>query len=314
MEKGEKAGSGAGEQVARVSASQLDLAPGKAARLNRMLYQYGPANGTLLILPYDHGMEHGPIDFLKNERSADPAYLFELAIEGRFSGIATHYGIASRYFRQYAGEIPLVVKVSGKTNVPPGEEAFSALDANVEDAVRMGADAIGYTLYVGSPSQDRDFPQLGRIRRACDRFGLPLIVWAYPRGRAIEAKGGRDSLYAVDYASRLAMELGADVVKINLPQPHKPGSDYPEEYQRLEQQEGPEEWTRRVVRSAQRALVIFSGGSYKTDEELLENVEMGIRAGAHGLIAGRNFWQRPRGEALEMIERVHQILEQHGSP
>lgn len=297
----------------RVTLEDLDLDPGRRARLVRMLSSFGPGNGTLLVLPYDHGIEHGPIDFLRNEESADPAYLFELAIEGRFSAIATHYGIAARYFKPYAGEIPLIVKISGKTNIPPDDEAFSALDAGVEDAVRLGAEGIGYTLYVGSPRQERDFLQLKQVRQDCDRFGMPLFIWAYPRGRDIEAKGGRDSLYAVDYASRLAMELGADVVKINLPQCRKPGTPYPESYERLEEEEEPFEMTRRVVHSAQRTLVIFSGGGFKSDEEFLQNVEMGMRAGAHGLIAGRNIWQRPRREALEMIGRIHEILAEHGS-
>jgi len=295
----------------RIHLDGLALAPGKQARLARMLYTYGPGNGTLLVLPYDHGIEHGPIDFMRNPESADPAHLFELAIDGDYSAIATHYGVAARYFPDYAGEIPLIVKISGKTNIPPDDEAFSALDASVEDAVRIGADGIGYTLYVGSPSQDRDFQQLGWIRRECERFGLPLIVWAYPRGRSVEAKGGRDSLYMVEYGARLSMELGADVVKVNIPKPRKADTKYPEAYDELESEDIATK-TERVVRAAQRALVIFSGGGYKTDEEFLDNVRMGMEAGANGLIAGRNVWQRPRDEALAMTERIHEVLESHG--
>ena len=295
----------------RVHLDDLALAPGKEARLARMLYTYGPGNGTLLVLPYDHGIEHGPIDFMRNPESADPAHLFELAIDGDYSAIATHYGVAARYFPDYAGEIPLIVKISGKTNVPPDDEAFSALDASVEDAVRIGADGIGYTLYVGSPRQDRDFQQLGWIRQKCDRFGLPLIVWAYPRGRAVEAKGGRDSLYMVEYGARLAMELGADVVKVNIPKPRKADTTYPEAYDDLEGMDLAAK-IERVINAAQRTLVIFSGGGYKTDEKFLENVTMGMEAGANGLIAGRNVWQRPRDEALAMTERIHQILDAHG--
>ncbi len=294
----------------RIHLDDLALPPGKEARLARMLYTYGPGNGTLLVLPYDHGIEHGPIDFTRNPQSADPAHLFELAIDADCSAIATHYGIAARYFPDYAGEIPLIVKVSGKTNVPPDDEAFSAVDASVEDAVRIGADAIGYTLYVGSPSQDRDFPQLAKIRHDCDRFGLPLVVWAYPRGRDVEAKGGRDSLYMVEYGARLAMELGADVVKVNVPTPRKPDADYPAPYDDLEDLE-PASKIERVVDAAQRALVIFSGGGYKGDEAFLANVRMGMEAGATGLIAGRNVWQRPREEALELTGRIHEILEDH---
>src|SRR5690606_15747990 len=95
--------------------------------------------------------------------------------------------------------------------------ALSPLLARVEDAVRLGADAIGYTLYVGSPRQDEDLRQFEAVRSECERYGIPIIMWAYPRGEAVEKKGGRDSLYAVDYAARVAAEVGADMVKLNIP-------------------------------------------------------------------------------------------------
>jgi class I fructose-bisphosphate aldolase len=129
---------------------------------------------------------------------------------------------------------------------------------------------------------------------------------------AVEAKGGRDSLYAVDYAARTALELGADVVKINLPKPHKESSKHPDQYAELEGERF--EMTRRVVASAQRCLVLFSGGSYKDDESFIRDVEMGMRAGAVGLIAGRNMWQRPRAEALPVIEKVHALLDSFAAP
>ena len=296
----------------RPTLEELHLNAGKKTRLRRLLYQAGPANGTLLFLPYDHGIEHGPIDFLSNPESADPAYLFRLAIEGRFSGIVTHPAVAQRYYPEFAGKVPLIVKINGKTAIPPDDEAFSPLTGTVEDAVRLGADAIGYTLYTGSPSQDRDIPQLSEVRREAERLGMPLIVWSYPRGRAVEEKGGRESLYAVDYAARMALELGADVVKINLPKPHKESSKHPDQYAELEGERF--EMTRRVVASAQRCLVLFSGGSYKDDESFLRDVEMGMRAGAVGLIAGRNMWQRPRAEALPVIEKVHALLDSFAAP
>ena len=101
----------------------------------------------------------------------------------------------------------------------------------MEDAVRLGADAVGYTLYVGTPAQERDFAQYLRVREDAQRLGMPLIVWSYPRGAAIDAKGGKDSFYAVDYAARTASELGADVVKVNFPHPEKQ-SGVPEPYRR----------------------------------------------------------------------------------
>ena len=193
------------------------LPPGKRARLRRLLFEFGPGDGTLMLLPIDQGIEHGPRDFFPNPASKDPEYQFRLAAEGGYSAIACQIGLATKYYPDFAGQVPLILKVNGKTDVPPSDEASLALQRGVEDAVRLGADAVGYTLYVGSPRQDEDLEQLGGVREDCERFGMPLVVWAYPRGSAIEKKGGRDSFYAIDYAARMAMEMGADVVKLNMP-------------------------------------------------------------------------------------------------
>jgi len=182
----------------RPALRSLGLSPGKLARLKRLLYTYGPGGGTLLVLPIDQGLEHGPVDFFANPDSLDPSYQYALARDGRFSAIALHIGLAEKYFHEYAGDVPLILKLNGKTSIPPDTQAFSALTGTVEDAVRLGADAVGYTVYVGSPAQDRDFRQLLDVRRDAERFGLPLVVWAYPRGEAVAKKGGRESLYAVD--------------------------------------------------------------------------------------------------------------------
>ena len=125
--------------------------------------------------------------------------------------------MASKYYPDYAGQVPLLLKLNSKTDVPPSDEAFSPCHATVEDAVRLGADAVGYTLYVGSPKQDDDFIQLGKVRQDCDRFGMPLVIWAYPARPRHREEGGPDSLYAIDYAARVAMEMGADIVKLNMP-------------------------------------------------------------------------------------------------
>ena len=190
----------------------LGLSTGKKARLHRILYQHGLHNGTALFLPYDQGLEHGPRDFFANPAAGDPRYIVKLAVEGGFNGIAIQIGLAEKFYWDFAGEVPLVLKLNGKTEIPPDDEALSPLHASVEDAVRLGADAVGYTMYVGTPAQERDFAQYRSVRRDAHRLGMPLIVWAYPRGSAIEAKGGKSSFYAVDYAARTASELGADVV------------------------------------------------------------------------------------------------------
>jgi class I fructose-bisphosphate aldolase len=291
----------------RPKLSELDLPLGKRVRLNRLLYEHGPGNGRLLILPIDQGMEHGPLNFFPNPDSKFPRYQYELARRGGYSAIALHYGLASKYLRDYAGEIPLILKINGKTNIPSDDEALSSLTATVEDAVRLGADAVGYTLFVGSPRQDEDMLQLMEVRGECDRYGMPLVVWSYPRGAAINAKGGRNSFYAVDYAARLAEEMGADIVKVNFPELN-PEKDKlcPKPYNDLKISEV--EAFSQVVQSAGRALVLVSGGSKISDEDLLNKVRMSFEAGATGLIFGRNMWQRPLEEALALTARVKQII------
>ena len=164
--------------------------------------------------------------------------------------------------------MPLILKVNGKTDIPSSAKAFSTCNASVEDAVRLGADAIGYTLYVGSPRQDEDLAQLRQVRQDCDRYGMPLVVWSYPRGEAIDAKGGAGSFYAIDYAARMAMEMGADVVKLNMPKidPAK-DKDAPAPYNEMEVDEA--EAIRQCVESAGRSLVVLSGGSKVDDETVL---------------------------------------------
>ncbi len=296
----------------RARLSEMGLSLGKHARLKRMLYGHGPGGGTLLVLPIDQGLEHGPADFFENPEAQDPAYQFELARDGRFSAIALHVGLAEKYFSEYAGEVPLILKLNGRTNIPPDAEAFSPLTGTVEDAVRLGADAVGYTIYVGSPAQDRDFRQFQEVRAEADRFGMPVIVWAYPRGEFVAKKGGRDSLYAIDYAARVALELGADIVKVNYPRRSEKDRDSPPPYNQLDLT--PDEMFHRVVKSAGRAMVLVSGGEKISDADLLKKVRSSMDAGATGIIFGRNLWQRPRNDALVLTRELHAIFRDYVQP
>ncbi len=293
--------------IPRVKLSDMNLSPGKRVRLHRLLYEHGPANGTLLLLPIDQGLEHGPVDFFDNPDSLDPEFQFRLAVEAGFSGIALHVGLAEKYLSSYAGRVPLVLKLNGKTTIPSDEAAFSPQTASVEDAVRLGADAIGYTLYVGSPAQDEDFLQLAAIREEAEHFGMPLVVWSYPRGEAIAKKGGRESMYAIDYAARVACELGADIVKVNMPKlEHDKLSEQPAPYN--EWRPSLQEAVTKIVSSAGRTLVIFAGGSRVSDEDLLNKARLAMESGATGLIFGRNVWQRQYGEATDITQKIRTMM------
>ncbi|MFP4497533.1 MAG: class I fructose-bisphosphate aldolase [Vulcanimicrobiota bacterium] len=285
------------------------LNTGKKTRLKRLLYKYGPGNGKLMILPYDQGLEHGPRDFFVNHDSKNPEYIYKLAIEGGFSAVAVQVGIAQKYHHKYAGDIPLVLKLNGKTEIPSDEEALSPLNADVEDAVRLGADAVGYTLYVGSPRQDEDFIQFKKVRQDALKYGMPLIIWSYPRGQAIEKKGGKNSFYAIDYAARVAQELGADVVKLNFPQNGKHRENMPQPYGDLKWD--PEKSMEEVVHSAGNTLVIVSGGSKIDDEALMKKIEHSLKAGVAGIIFGRNIWQREWEKALEIAHRIKEVMKKY---
>ncbi len=296
--------------TSRAGLDELGLSTGKKARLHRLLYLNGLGNGTALFLPYDQGLEHGPRDFFANPPASDPGYVLRLAIEGGFNGIVLQIGLAEKFYWTYAGEIPLVLKLNGRTDVPSDAAPRSPVNATVAEAVRLGADAVGYTLYVGSPAQEADFEVLRTVRADAQRLGMPLVVWAYPRGSAIEAKGGKTSFYAVDYAARVASELGADVVKVNFPQPELRTAVKPEYDREFSSREA----IGAVVRSANRTLVLVSGGERAGDDAMLEKARESMDAGALGLIFGRNTWQRGHTESLRFVAGLREILAAHPSP
>jgi len=288
------------------------LVPGEKRRLHELMFAHGPGNGKIMLLPIDQGLEHGPRDFFDNPPAADLEFELRLAAEAGFSGIACHIGLAEKHMKKWAGRVPLVLKINGKTSILPDDRPFSPLDATVEDALRMGADAIGYTLYVGSPAEAEDIAQFARVRQEARRFGMPVIMWAYPRGPHVEERGGgRDSLAMVDYAARLANELGATLCKINLPVPPKPDDDGPPSpfkgygrFKGLTQEQA----LRMAVHSAGRTGVLVSGGSRLSDADLMEKSRLCLEAGADGLIFGRNIWQRKYDDALKISREIREMM------
>ncbi len=295
---------------------QQHLGLGKRTRLQRILIaqQSIPLRadsifpGMALLLSIDQGLEDGPRDFFSNPAASDPDYQLHLAKEGAFSGIILQIGLAEKYFWNYAGEVPLVLKLNGRTSIPSDRTPFSPLLATVRDAVRLGADAVGYTLYVGSSAQDQDFLQYQKVREEAEVYGMPLILWAYPRGEAVESKGGRDSLFAVDYAARLADEVGADLVRLNEPSfDAEKNKLCPHPYNTLCLSR--EEALAKVVRTANKTMVLISGGSRSNEEELLTKTRLAMEAGATGMVFGRSLWSRPLEESLRLVSSIRQQME-----
>ncbi len=289
----------------RPSLAASSVSHGKRVRLWRLFYGSGPRNGTLIVLPLDQGLEHGPTDFFPPPPALNPDYQFRLALEGNYSAIALGVGLAEKYMKDYCGRVPLILKLNGKTNIADDAEAVSPAYASVEDAVRLGADAVGYTMYVGTPRQDVEIREYQKVRQDCERLGMPLVMWAYPRGRSIEAKGGKGTLLAQDYAARVAEEMGADIVKLHEPTPDT--DRVPEPYRSL-REDAPAR-VRRVVRSAGRVFVLFSGGEKDDrDERVLEKVRLYMDGGATGVMFGRNMWLRKFDDAVALTRKVHAIV------
>jgi len=235
--------------------------------------------GRAIILAYDHGIEHGPTDFMDNEKSADPAYIIDIAVKLGFDGLVLQRGLAEKY---YGGQIPLILKLNGKTSLYPGEP-ISVANCTVEEAISLGASAVGYTIYAGSGLEYKMFEELSRIKKDAVKFDVPLVVWSYPRGSKVKDE---QSPEVVAYAARIALELGADAMKIKYTGDPKTFS-----------------W---AVKVAGKVPVLMSGGpKTKTDEEFLKQVEGVIMAGGSGIAVGRNVWQRTDPFAIgESIKRM----------
>ncbi len=290
---------------------------GELARCRQLVDDHGKS----LILPYDQFIEHDCRHLDAEGDSGNPHYIMEIARDGKYTGVAVHYGLGWRYWAGLEGAVPLCVKINGKTSIPPQENAFSAHTSFVEDAVRIGAASIGYTMYYGSPRQSDDLHQLAAVRRDCERFGLPLIVWAYPRGKSMMEKGGIDSSYALESAARMAAEMGATIIKSNVPKAPSDVEGFidnggiPSYYRDLEKRwvEGDshevlQERVDRVVQATQGVPVLFSGGSEIGDDDLLYRAEVCVKSGCLGFIFGRNMWKRKKESALEITEKLRTLL------
>jgi class I fructose-bisphosphate aldolase len=235
-----------------------------------------------MLLAYDQGFEHGPTDF--DDRNIDPQYVFDIAEKsGMFTCLAVQKGIAEKYYKKEY-KTPLVLKLNGKTAYHKGEEQFSPQNCSVDFAIELGAAAVGYTIYVGSEREEESFEEFSKIQEEAHEKGLPVIMWAYPRGKHIgEAEHSREN---VAYAARMALELGADVVKLTYT--------------------GDVESMKWVVESAGKVKVLVVGGS-KTDEEtFLKRTKEILDAGAVGWAVGRNIWQHPN--PVEFANKIGALI------
>jgi fructose-bisphosphate aldolase, class I len=290
--------------------------PGTKANLARML-NHGALAGTgkMVILPVDQGFEHGPArSFAPNPEGYDPDYHAQLAIDSGCNAYAAPLGFIEAVADKYAGQIPLILKLNNSDTLAKVEQPCSAVTGSVTDALRLGCTAIGYTIYPGSGMRNQMYEDLRELIAEAKSVGLPSIVWAYPRGAGL-SKEGETAVDVAAYAAQISAQLGAHVIKI------KPPKDMVEqaEAKKVFEKYGIPTKTladrvRHCVQSAfnGKRIVIFSGGEAKDTPALLEEIRGLAEGGAFGSIMGRNAFQRPRAEAVKLLQDVMEIFRKAG--
>lgn len=285
--------------------------PGTRANLARLL-NHGRLGGTgkLVILPVDQGFEHGPArSFAANPPAYDPRYHFELAIAAGCNAYAAPLGFLEAGAAEFAGEIPLILKLNNADSLHTGSDPCPAITGSVDDALRLGCAAIGFTIYPASANRNEMYAQIRALGEEAKRKGLAVVVWSYPRGSGI-SKEGETAIDVVAYAAQIAAQLGAHVIKVKPPTAHIEQAAAKKVYEKEKIPVGTlAERVRHVVQSAfnGRRIVIFSGGEAKETQAIYEEIRAIRDGGGFGSIIGRNSFQRPREEAIKFLHTVMDI-------
>jgi len=286
--------------------------PGTLANIARLL-NHGRLGGTgkLVILPVDQGFEHGPArSFAPNPAGYNPHYHFELALESGCNAYAAPLGFLEAGAAEFAGDIPLILKLNNSDSLFGGSDPAPAVTGSVDDALRLGCSAIGFTIYPASGARNEMYQQIRELGEEAKRKGLAVVVWSYPRGSGVSKKG-ETAIDVVAYAAQIAAQLGAHLIKVKPPTEHIEQDAAKKVY---ESERIPiatlADRIRHVVQSAfgGRRLVIFSGGEAKGTEEVLAEVKGLADGGAFGSIMGRNAFQRPKAEAVKLLNDVQDIF------
>jgi fructose-bisphosphate aldolase, class I len=282
--------------------------PGTLTNLYRLL-STGTLAGTgkLVILPVDQGFEHGPArSFGPNPPAYDPDYHFQLAIDSGCNAYAAPLGFLEAGAAKFAGQIPLILKLNNSDTLAKVEQPCSAITGSVEDALRLGCVGIGYTIYPGSGLRNRMYEDLRELTIEAKRKGLVVVVWAYPRGAGL-SKQGETAVDVTGYAAQLTAQLGAHIIKVKPPSAH---IEQPEAQKAFEKAgiavATLADRVKHVVQSAfnGKRIVIFSGGEAKGTDDVLAEVRELAKGGSFGSIMGRNAFQRPRADAVKLLQDV----------
>lgn len=244
---------------------------GKTRRLKRLFQK----DNRTVIVPIDHGVTVGPIVGITNMQTVT-----DKLIKGKVDAILVHKGIARRIDIDGAG---LIVMLSGMSNLSPNVNAKVQV-CSVQEALRLGADAVSVHVNIGAQDEDKMLANLGKVSEECDVFGIPLLAMMYPRGPKIQ---NEHALEVVAHAARIGAELGADIIKTNYT--------------------GSIESFKQVTESCPAPVVIAGGPKCKSPQEVLQTTFDALKAGAAGLSIGRNVFQcdNPTAIAKALSAIVH---------
>jgi class I fructose-bisphosphate aldolase len=285
--------------------------PGTLANIARLL-NHGRLGGTgkLVILPVDQGFEHGPArSFAKNPSGYDPRYHFELAIAAGCNAYAAPLGFLEAGAAEFAGDVPLILKLNSSDSLYGGTDPCPAVTGSVDDALRLGCSAIGFTIYPASAARDTMYAQIRALSEEAKRKGLAVVVWSYPRGSGISKKG-ETAVDVVAYAAQIAAQLGAHLIKVKPPTEHIEQDAARKVY---ESEKIPvatlADRIRHVVQSAfaGRRIVIFSGGEAKGRDDVLNEIRGIAEGGGFGSIVGRNSFQRAKADGVALLHDIMDI-------
>jgi class I fructose-bisphosphate aldolase len=281
---------------------------GTKSNLARML-MHGKLGGTgkMIILPVDQGFEHGPArSFAVNPDAYDPHYHFQLAVDAGLNAYAAPLGWLEGGADSFVGEIPTILKINSSNSLAVGKGYDQAITGSVKDALRLGCSAVGFTIYPGSENAFAMMEEIRAIAEEAKAAGLALVIWSYPRGGNL-SKEGELALDVCAYSAHMAALLGAHIIKVKLPTAHLEQDEAKKVYDA--QKIDSSTLAKRVEHVVQscfngRRIVVFSGGASKGADAVYDDARAIRDGGGNGSIIGRNTFQRPRADALDMLSKL----------
>jgi class I fructose-bisphosphate aldolase len=301
------------QRVKKILSTYESDNPGTKVKLAQLM-MHGRLGGTgkMIILPVDQGFEHGPRTFVSNPAAFDPHYHFQMAVDAGLAAYAAPLGWLEAGADTFAGMIPTILKINSSNSLYSKDNApDQAITGSIDDALRLGCSAIGFTIYPGSDASLDMFEEIQELAAEAKACGLAVVIWSYARGDI--SKTGETAIDVIAYGAHMAALLGAHIIKVKLPSEHLEHEEAKRQYiQHKIKIDTMEDRVRHVVQSCfnGRRLVIFSGGEAKDLKSIYADAKAISAGGGNGLIIGRNSFQRPREEALEMLNGLTSIFKE----